>query len=89
MKGGRVVCPSASAYVVLEVLDTDPRDKQYVVEHRCEIHYWKLTLPAAVVRGPWPKPGEEVCVNIYLTLAAKEKRRGQSQRRVRKLGNQT
>ena len=81
MQNGRVVCKSASAYVVLEVLDDDPRDTYYVVGHTCEIHNWKLTLPSAIVRGPWPKPGEEVCVNIYLTLAAKEKRRVQQKAR--------
>jgi hypothetical protein len=70
-QNGKVVCPSASAYVVLEVTE-----RGYVVEHSCDFgHYWKLELPYEVGHGPKPKVGEEVGVSMWLTLAAKEKRR--------------
>ena len=62
---GKVVCKSASAYVVLEVTG-----RGYVVEHSCEYgHYSKLELPEEVGLGPRPRVGlRSVFSPLHVTL---------------------
>jgi hypothetical protein len=63
-------------FLVIEI--NEGRDREYILNHSCEIHCWTLSLPCPVMRGTKPQVGEEVGINAYLTLTAKEKRQMRS-----------
>ncbi len=69
MANTRVACPGI-VFLVVEV-----NEQAYIIQHSCEMHHWTLEIPSPVILGSKPKVGEEVGVNVHLTLASKERRR--------------
>lgn len=64
-----LICPGNSFPVI------DKGERTYSVQHSCEIHHVTLEIPDWLILRSNPKVGEEVGINVYLTLAARERRK--------------
>jgi DNA-directed RNA polymerase subunit RPC12/RpoP len=70
----RLLCPSASLFVVKEIGEGQ-RGQEATLIHSCEIHHWDFQLPTCLVIGRRLQAGDEVSISVRETLESRSRLR--------------